>query len=101
MNKREAIEELEKRKAFLMAQCDGCWDPAIEMALQALKATLWRTGYPDQDGVYIAMVKGSTKPTALKFRTRWDGEDNVWNDDWHRYEVIHWMPMPDAPEVEK
>ncbi len=24
--------------AFLTAQCDGCWDPAMEMALQALKS---------------------------------------------------------------
>lgn len=39
---KEAIAELEKRKEFLTAQCDGCWDPAIEMALQALKAQ--RTG---------------------------------------------------------
>ena len=34
----EAIQELESRKAFLMQSCVECWDPAMEMALQALKA---------------------------------------------------------------
>ena len=34
----EAIRELESRKAFLQQSCAECWDPAMEMALQALKA---------------------------------------------------------------
>lgn len=34
----EAIQELESRKSFLMQSCVECWDPAMEMALQALKA---------------------------------------------------------------
>lgn len=34
----EAIENLEERKAFLKRTCEHCWDDAIEMALQALKA---------------------------------------------------------------
>lgn len=33
----EAIEDLEKRKAFLLRTCPHCWDPAMEIALQALK----------------------------------------------------------------
>lgn len=38
MTVNEAIQELESRKAFLMQSCVECWDPAMEMALQALKA---------------------------------------------------------------
>lgn len=38
MTVNEAIQELESRKAFLMQSCVDCWDPAMEMALQALKA---------------------------------------------------------------
>ena len=33
----EAIQDLEVRKRVLQASCYTCWDPAIEMALQALK----------------------------------------------------------------
>lgn len=33
----EAIQDLEVRKRILQASCLTCWDPAIEMALQALK----------------------------------------------------------------
>lgn len=54
----EAIAELEKRKEFLTAQCDDCWDPAIELALQALKKQVpmtpdvWGDGYADGLPVY-------------------------------------------------
>ena len=33
----EAIEDLERRKKMLQSSCATCWDPAVEMALQALK----------------------------------------------------------------
>lgn len=38
MTLEEAIENLEERKAFLKRTCEHCWDDAIELALQALKA---------------------------------------------------------------
>lgn len=37
MKIRDAIEELEERKAFLRRTCTSCWDPAIELALSSLK----------------------------------------------------------------
>lgn len=33
----DAIRDLEARKRMLQVSCITCWDPAIEMALQALK----------------------------------------------------------------
>ena len=37
MTIKEAIEDLEARKAFLKRTCTCCWDPAIELALVTLK----------------------------------------------------------------
>ena len=47
MTIKEAIEDLEARKAFLKRTCPHCWDPAIEIALRALREKLERDG--DQD----------------------------------------------------
>ena len=37
MTIKDAIEDLEARKAFLKRTCPHCWDPAIELALIELK----------------------------------------------------------------
>ncbi|MBQ8994883.1 MAG: hypothetical protein IJ091_03625 [Oscillospiraceae bacterium] len=37
MTLNEAIEDLETRKKMVQAHCVGCWDEAVEMALQILK----------------------------------------------------------------
>lgn len=44
----EAIEDLEIRKRMLQSSCYTCWDPAIEMALQALKEKYERENNGDK-----------------------------------------------------
>ena len=54
----EAIQELVSRKKFLQSSCVDCWDPAMEMALQALKKQkpmnpdIWGDVYADGMPVY-------------------------------------------------
>lgn len=96
---KEAIAELEKRKEFLTAQCDGCWDPAIEMALQALKRQQWipcAKEQPKKAGRYLitfANVNPEYEGPMVDIAI-WDG--TVWNRP-----AAAWMPLPDPPEVEK
>ena len=107
---KEAIAELEKRKEFLTAQCDGCWDPAIEMALQALKRQQWHTGEPTEDGDYLCYKYGDddgfryfyvdtyyTHNGAVEYGTPLAYKG--WQDGHDR--VLAWMPLPEAPEVEE
>lgn len=49
MTIQEAIEDLEIRKRMLQSSCYTCWDPAIEMALQALKEKAERETNGDKD----------------------------------------------------
>ena len=37
MTIKDAIDDLEARKAFLQRTCTSCWDPAIDLALSTLK----------------------------------------------------------------
>ena len=48
MTIQEAIEDLEIRKRMLQSSCMDCWDPAIEMALQALKEKAERENNGDK-----------------------------------------------------
>ena len=48
MTIQEAINDLEARKRMLHSSCYTCWDPAIEMALQALKEKAERESNGDK-----------------------------------------------------
>lgn len=70
----EAIQELESRKSFLMQSCVECWDPAMEMALQALNAQ--RTGKWTREKNY-GMWKCSVCGCKVKRDNPLKG--NIWN----------------------
>ena len=104
---KEAIAELEKRKEFLTAQCDGCWDPAIEMALQALKRQQWipcSERMPEHDETVLVWYCGEIR---IGYLTDISSGNDVWilhgsfpfiHDE---KKVVAWMPLPEAPEVEE
>ena len=110
MTVNEAIQELESRKAFLMQSCVECWDPAMEMALQALKRQQWipcserlpnHDEYIKNNGLFnvsdgdrsysewfdISDKQMFGEPTMSGFRVD--------------YAVIAWMPLPEPYEVEE
>lgn len=102
----EAIAELEKRKEFLTAQCDGCWDPAIEMALQALKRQQWipcSERLPEAGEVVLVCGKRAGIYTAV-----YNTPETSWRSGWwklnsksHNCMPDAWMPLPKPYEVEK
>lgn len=71
---------------------------ATQMAVKAMRATQWRTGYPEEDGRYIVMTKGAKKPEVLSFAKHRDGEQNVWYGQFLKHTVTHWMPLPEPPQ---
>ena len=102
---KEAIAELEKRKEFLTAQCDGCWDPAIEMALQALKRQQWHIGEPSESGDYLCyLFDDFDKARWFEVCTYYDTDGTAMGEfaGWRCGGIVlAWMPLPEAPEVEE
>ena len=98
----EAIAELEKRKEFLTAQCDGCWDPAIEMALQALKRQQWipcNERLPEDDrSKVVTLANGNTECGYYSNGDWWCIGDSI---SLENPTVIAWMPLPEPYEVEE
>lgn len=61
----------------------------------------WRTGTPDKDGVYLVRLAWttSTGPAWQVRSASWIGGEWAVLWDPAHYESIHWMPLPDEPEV--
>ena len=63
----------------------------------------WRNAYtdpPKEPGEYIVMIKGGAGSTALLHEAgQWFDESDD-GEPYCYYEVTHWMPLPNPPEVE-
>ena len=102
MTVNEAIQELESRKVFLMQSCVECWDPAMEMALQALKAQRWipcSEQMPPIGIEVLATCSGFITTAAYIGNDIWftcEGNSNATTA-----EIDAWMPKPNPYEVEE
>ena len=95
MTVNEAIQELESRKAFLMQSCVECWDPAMEMALQALKAQRWipcSERLPEDGQEILATTTDNAWGDVVIIRTYYK--------EMHK-SVIAWMPLPKPYRAER
>lgn len=106
MTVNEAIQELESRKALLMQSCVECWDPAMQMALQALKAQRWipcSERLPKESDYYLVTFDSITRPVGIFFFDAQYG--GCWVDEMgNRLKTkffVAWMPLPEPYEVEE
>lgn len=105
----EAIQELESRKAFLMQSCVECWDPAMEMALQALKRQQWipvSERLPDHDECIKNNRLFNVSDGNRSYSEWFDYDRQKFGEHTMAgfrvdYAVIAWMPVPEPYEVDK
>lgn len=60
---------------------------------------------PEKSGLYLALNKGSSSyfPFPIHFSKKyqmWNRTDCDILPPYDRFNITHWMPLPDAPEVE-
>lgn len=53
---------------------------------------------PQEPGEVIVLIQGASRPTMLNYSRV---HDVFYDDDNNHYNVTHWMPMPEVPEVKR